>query len=123
MGKKVKSVLSIIFAVLITLMVAVVAILTFFQYRYIEYKTDYMEFRDNVLGKTSAEIEELYGEFDNSGMRRGEDGLFRSTRCSYIAIPERITFMGTTPPWVISISFDANGIAWRVCFEQGGFGG
>ena len=93
------------------------------QFKYLEYKKDYMEFKDNVLGKTSAEVEEIYGKFDNAGMRRGDDGLFRSTRCSYIVIEKRVGFLGTTPPWVISIGFDSNGVAYRVCFEQGGFGG
>lgn len=93
------------------------------QYKYMELKNEYQEFKDDVLGKTSAEIEEIYGKFDNAGMPRGDDGLFRSTRCSYIVIEERVGFLGTTPPWVISIGFDSNGVAYRVCFEQGGFGG
>jgi hypothetical protein len=121
--KKWKYALTVLLAILIALAVAIGAILAFCQYRYAESKNEYLRFQDSVLGKTSAEVEELYGEFDNSGMRRGEDGLFRSTRCSYIVIPERVGFLGTTPPWVISVSFDADGIAQSVCFEQGGFGG
>ena len=106
-----------IFLVVLLLLLAIVGItLACWQFRY-------LEFKNNVLGKTSAEVEELYGEFDNIGMPRGDDGLFRSTRCSYVVIEKRVGFLGTTPPWVISIGFDSNGIAYRVCFEQGGFGG
>lgn len=115
--------LKIALIVMAGLIIIVGAVLACCQYKYMEEKNKYQEFKDNVLGKTSAEIEEIYGEFDNTGMRRGDDGLFRSTRCSYIVIEKRVGFLGTTPPWVISIGFDANGVAYRVCFEQGGFGG
>ena len=113
--------IALIFIVGLTVIVG--DILACWQFKYLKCEKEYLEFKDNVLGKTSVEIEEIYGNFDNSGMRRGEDGLFRSTRCSYVVIEERVGFFGTTPPYVISIGFDSNGIACSVCFEKGGFGG
>ena len=115
--------LKIALIVMIGLVLIVGIVLACCQYKYLNYKNDYQEFKDNVLGKSSAEVEELYGEFDETGMPRGDDGLYRNTRCSYIVIEARVGYLGTTPPWVVSIGFDANGIADSVCFEQGGFGG
>lgn len=83
----------------------------------------YLEFKDNVIGKTSIEVQERYGKFDNSYTSPDADGEYRQTVCSYIVIRKRVGLLGTEPPYLVSISFDANGIADDVFFQQGGFGG
>ena len=93
------------------------------QYNYLKYKNDYLEFRDNVLGKTSAEVEQIYGKFDWHGMPRGENGLFQNCQCYYIVIEERVGYLGTEPPYIMVVNFDQNGVAYSVSFEQGGWGG
>lgn len=111
-----KKELKIALIILLGLLVIVGVILSSLQLKY-------LDFKNNVIGKTSAEIQERYGEFDNFQMHPGADGLFRNTSCSYVVIRECVGFLGTTPPYVISIGFDSNGVAYRVFLEQGGFGG
>ena len=71
----------------------------------------------DLLGKTSAEIVEQYGEFDCIGTPADADGLYRSTTCGYAIREARAGFLGTNPEMLFFISFDANGVA--VSCEKG----
>lgn len=76
-----------------------------------------------IIGKTSAEIEERYGEFYQCSMPVSEDGLYRNCRCSLVIKERRVGFLGTDPAEVLSISFDENGIAYKTVEEIGDWGG
>lgn len=108
-----------VFLICVLVVVVIVGIaLVCCQFRYLKYKNEYMKFKESVIGKTSAQVQEMYGEFDHYSMHPCEDGLFRYTECSYTVIEAKVGYLGTTPPWVISIGFDGNGVAVRVTYEQ-----
>lgn len=66
---------------------------------------------EQFLGKTSAEIENEYGQFDCVFMPANEDGSYRSCRCGYTIKDSRTGFWGTSPELLFFIYFDGNGIA------------
>ena len=66
---------------------------------------------DDFLGKTSAEIENEYGQFDCVLMPVSEDGLYRNCRCGYTIKEPQVGFLGTSPEVLFFIHFDENGIA------------
>ena len=76
-----------------------------------------------IIGKTSAQVMERYGAFDQCGMPADSDGLYKNCRCSLVIIPKRVGFLGTTPPKVLAISFDEKGIAYETEVTLGGWGG
>lgn len=78
---------------------------------------------DWIKGKTSEEIIEKYGEFSWCLGPPDDDGVYRSTKCSYELKPAKIGFLGTTPPKLFSIVFDDSGIAIECYKEYGGYGG
>ena len=65
---------------------------------------------DWIIGKTSAEVIDKYGEFDCTYMPAEEDGLYRS-KCGYTVKKPRRGFLGTSSEVLLLISFDENGIA------------
>ena len=65
---------------------------------------------DWIIGKTSAEVIDKYGEFDCTYMPAGEDGLYRS-KCGDTSKDSRRGFLGTSPEVLLFIRFDENGIA------------
>ena len=65
---------------------------------------------DWIIGKTSAEVINKYGEFDCTHMPAGEDGLYRS-KCGYTIKEPRRGFLGTSAEVLFFISFDENGVA------------
>ena len=65
---------------------------------------------DWIIGKTSAEVIDKYGEFDCTYMPAEEDGLYRS-KCGYTIKDPQRGFLGTSPEVLLFISFDENGIA------------
>ena len=67
--------------------------------------------KKDVLGKTSAEIINLYGPFDFMTMDTSEDGLYRSCRCGYTIKEARAGFFGTSDEEMFFIVFDEDGIA------------
>ena len=75
-----------------------------------------------IIGKTSLEIEERYGEFYHLGYRRPSDGLFRSTQCHYL-LKEKPMFFGDVELTFFSISFDENGVATECLTQLGPLGG
>ena len=70
-----------------------------------------------IIGKTSTEIIEKYGEFDYYRTVIGIDGLFLYNQGSYIIKPKRVGYLGTTPETYLHIKFDENDIAYE-CFEE-----
>ena len=71
--------------------------------------TQYRE--EQLLGKTSAEIEIEFGQFDCVLMPASEDGLYRSCQCGYTVKEPQVGFFGTSPEVLLFIYFDENGIA------------
>ena len=65
---------------------------------------------DWIIGKTSAEIIDKYGEFDCTYMWAGNVGLYRS-KCGYTIKDPQRGFLGTSPEVLLFINFDENGIA------------
>ena len=78
---------------------------------------------DWIIGKNSQEIIEQYGEFDVVTMPKNDQGLYSSAICSYIIVPKKVGYLGTTPERLFSIGFDENGIADEFFEETGGKGG
>lgn len=46
----------------------------------------------DVIGLTSLEIEEKYGEFDYRTSEKGEDGLYTNARCGYTLKKKTVVF-------------------------------
>ena len=67
---------------------------------------------DEFIGKTSSQIEEEFGAFDQCGKPSSEDGLYRNTSCGYTIQEEKRGFLGTDPEWLVFIRFDENGVAY-----------
>ena len=76
----------------------------------------------DLIGKTSSQIVEVYGEFDCIGMSADADGLYRNCRCGYTIRESRTGFLGTEPEVLFYIVFDGDGIAVR-CEEGYRIGG
>lgn len=70
----------------------------------------------DFLGKTSAQIEAEFGEFDCGGNHADADGLYRNTSCGYTIREPRVGFLGTEPEILFFITFDEDGIAYK-CYE------
>ncbi len=71
-----------------------------------------------IIGKTSDEIQERFGEFDGSysshPLKYPEycfDGDYKNAVCYYITKPARVGFLGTDPEERFEIVFDKNGFA------------
>ena len=71
----------------------------------------------DLLGKTSEQIMDIYGEFDCVGMPADTDGLYRNCCCGYMIRSSRTGFLGTAPEVLFFITFDSDGIA--VDYEKG----
>ena len=67
--------------------------------------------QEQFFGKTSAEIESEYGQFDCILVRASEDGLYRNCKCGYTIKEPQVGFLGTSPEILFFIHFDENGIA------------
>jgi hypothetical protein len=65
----------------------------------------------DVIGLTSAEIIEKYGDFDRTEGTPDADGLYRNCRCDYLIREKKVGFLGTTPPEYFMIYFNDVGIA------------
>ena len=75
-----------------------------------------------IIGKTSLEVEERYGEFYQPSILRSSDGLFRNTACHYL-LRERPMFFCDVEITLFSIYFNENGIAYEWCTQLGPIGG
>ena len=66
---------------------------------------------DWIIGKTSIEIVNKYGEFDCELMPVSEDGFFKKCRCGYTIKEPQTGYLGTSPEILYFITFDKNGVA------------
>lgn len=73
---------------------------------------------DEIIGLTSIEIVEKYGDFDRTQGFPDEDGLYRDCACGYIISEKRVGFLGTTPPEYFMIYFDEDGVANWCRYEE-----
>ena len=73
---------------------------------------------DDIIGLTSSEIIEKYGDFDRKRGTPDEDGLYRDCACGYLISEEKVGFLGTTPPEYFMIYFDENGVAHWCNYEK-----
>ena len=75
-----------------------------------KYKYD----KEWILGKTSSEIEERYGEFDRKprqGSIYEKDGNYYNAQAGYLLKEERVGYLGTDPAEYYMIWFDEYGQA------------
>ena len=79
-------------------------------------KEQYTE--DEIIGLTSFEIVEKYGDFDRKQGFPDEDGLYRDCACGYLISEKEVGFFGTTPPEYFMIYFDEDGVAHWCRYEQ-----
>lgn len=71
-----------------------------------------------IIGLTSSEVVEKYGDFDRKQGTPDEEGLYRDCACGYLISEKRVGFFGTTPPEYFMIYFDGDGVAhWCRCEE------
>ncbi len=73
---------------------------------------------DDIIGLTSLEIIEKYGDFDRKRGTPDEDGLYRDCACGYLISEKETDFFGTTPPEYFMIYFDENGVADWCNYEK-----
>lgn len=73
---------------------------------------------DDIIGLTSVEIVEKYGDFDRPQGKPNEDGLYRNCACGYLISEAKKGYLGTTPPEYFMITFDENGIACYCKYEK-----
>ena len=96
------------------LFVVIVAILLCFSSCGTKYKYD----ADEVVGLTSIQIVEKYGNFDRSPGYPNEDGLYCNVRCGYLITPASKGCSGSPYPEYFMIYFDENGVATLARYEQ-----
>lgn len=65
----------------------------------------------DIIGLTSAEIIEKYGDFDRATGTPDADGLYRNCRCDYLTREKRKGFLDGIPPEYFMIYFNDDGIA------------
>lgn len=73
---------------------------------------------DDILGSSSLEIMDRYGDFDRAQSSPDGDGLYRDCACGYLVTEAKKGFLGTTPPEYFMIYFDEDGIAVLCRYEQ-----
>ena len=73
---------------------------------------------DEIIGLTSVEIVEKYGDFDRPQGFPDEDGLYRDCYCGYLISEKSVGFYGSTELEYFMIYFDEDGLAQRCKYEQ-----
>lgn len=102
----------IILAVCLSILLIISIIAAFCQINYLYHK-------NWIIGKTSAQIQERYGKFDQVGMSPASDGLHKNCSCAYfISKMHYADYLD-----MFCISFDSNGIAYECSIEKGPWGG
>lgn len=66
---------------------------------------------DWIIGKTSQEIIEIYGDFDRTLVPANEDGLYSKCKCGYTIKEAQQGFLGMSEEKLLFITFDENSIA------------
>lgn len=72
---------------------------------------------NEIIGLTSIEIVEKYGDFDRIHGYTNKDGLYRNCDCGYLVREATYGFFGK-PPEYFMIYFDEEGYAIRCKYEQ-----
>ena len=72
-----------------------------------------------IMGKTSEEVRERYGQFVSYSKPPDEDGIVRNGVGYYCIIPARGGFLGTYPAYMFGIGFDQDGYADKCYFRWG----
>lgn len=76
-----------------------------------------------IIGKTSAEIEEKYGQFQRISNPYHEDGLLYRTDAGYIIKKSRVSWHGKTTEVLFVVRFNQDGLASYCGIEPGNWGG
>ena len=66
---------------------------------------------EDFIGRSSGEIESIYGTFDCVGMPPCTDGLYKNTRCGYTLRPAKQGLPDKEEELLFFILFDKDGIA------------
>ena len=67
-----------------------------------------------IIGKTSAEIQERYGEFDYWFAPKPSDGLCCNMMCGYIVKEKYDSFVFYSWELILAIWFDSDGVAYKL---------
>ncbi len=73
---------------------------------------------ESIIGLSSAEIVEKFGDFDRKQGEPDNRGLYCDCACGYLISEAKAGFFGATPPEYFMIYFDENGIADFCRYEQ-----
>ena len=95
------------------LFVVITAILLCFSSCGTKYKYD----ADEVVGLTSIQVVEKYGDFDWKGYPNAE-GLYCDGRCGYLITPASKGLFGSPYPEYFMIYFNENGVATFARYEK-----
>lgn len=76
-----------------------------------------------IIGKTSSEIEQRYGEFDRFEWGYRDDGLLHSTDAGYIIKESQVSWHGKTTEELFVVHFNEEGIADSCRLAPGNWGG
>ena len=76
-----------------------------------------------ILGKTTEQVVERYGDFIRYVPTRSTDGQIQYYIASYTLKPRKVGFLGTYNGVLFSIKFDKDGIAFECYKELDGEGG
>ena len=80
--------------------------------------TKYIYDADEVVGLTSIQIVEKYGDFDRSPGYPNEDGLYCKTYCGYLITPASKGLFGSPYPEYFMIYFNENGVATYATYRE-----
>lgn len=103
-----RMIIIVLLSILITLAVAVVCC-----------QITYWHHKNWIIGKTSLQIQEQYGEFDQAGMPPASDGLHKNCGCSYYITKK----LYGDYLYMFCITFDSDGRASQCRIERGPWGG
>lgn len=80
--------------------------------------TKYKYDADEVVGLTSIEIVEKYGDFDRSPGYPNEEGLYCNVYCGYLIKSASKGFFGSPYPEYFMIYFNENGVATAASYRE-----
>ena len=81
-------------------------------------KEKFKEDDERIIGLTSLQIIEKYGDFDRKQKQPDKNGLYVNCACGYLISEEKVGFLGTTPPKYFMIYFDYKGVADLCRYEE-----
>lgn len=81
-------------------------------------KEKFKEDDERIIGLTSLQIVEKYGDFDRKLKKPDKNGLYVNCSCGYLISEKKVGFLGTTPPKYFMIVFDYKGVALHCGYEE-----